>query len=188
MQRRLLVILSIAGVLIVGAITAFWLVNRSPKLQNTVLQIANINTATETNTNVNAAPTNTNTSVDTEAQAREFVARNFAESYGSGSSPDNFSNWEKAKPFATTSFSAFLDRTRTLQKDATTTGAYHAFLTSALVVTPTTATATTASLTVSVQRQETKENETTTYYQDLLLDLVKIGDDWKVNAASWKPL
>ena len=187
-MRRLLIILTIAAVLIVGAITAFWLVNRSPKLQNTVLQIANINATTGTNDNVNAVPTNTNASVDAEAQTREFVARNFAESYGSGSSPDNFSNWEKAKPFATASFSAFLDRTRTLQKEATVGGAYHAFVSTALVVEPTASTATTASLTVSLQRQETTENETTTYYQDLLLDLVKVGDDWKVNAASWKPI
>lgn len=188
MPRRLVIILVIAAVLIIGAVAVVFFVDRSPALQNTVLQIANVNTNTSTTTNTNTSLPNTNVSVDTEAIKREYSARNFTESFGSGSSQDNFANWEKTKPFVTASFGAFLDRTLSQQRQANLSGAYHAYLTKTLVVTTTRSNASTASMVIGTQRQETLESSTTTYYQDLLLDLVKVGDDWKVNAASWKPL
>lgn len=188
MPRRLILILSIAAVLVFVAIVIIFFVDRSPALQNTVLQIANVNTNTAPPSNTNGDLPNTNATVDTELIKREYVARNFAESYGSGSSQDNFANWEKTKPFVTTSFSAFLDRTLNQQRQQNLSGPYHAYLTKALVVTTNSTTATTASMTIGTQRQETLDTTVTTYYQDLLLDLIKVGDDWKVNAASWKPL
>lgn len=187
MPRRLLIILIAAAVLIVGAIAVVWFVNRSPSLQNRVERLANLNTNTASTANANTAPNNTNTAADADLVAREYAARNFAESYGSGTSQDNFSNWEKTKPFTSQSFAAFLDRTLNQQRQANLTGPYRAYLTTALVVATTATTATTARMTIGTQRQETIASETMTYYQDLLLDLVKVGDDWKVNAAAWTP-
>ncbi len=187
MPRRLIVILTAAAVLIVGAIAVVWFVNRSPSLQNTVERIANLNTNSSAAANTNTVPITTDP-VAADVVAREYTARNFAESFGSGTSQDNFSNWEKTKPFTTKSFGDFLDRTRNQQRQATLAGPYRAYLTTALVVATTATTATTASMTIGTQRQDTIEAETTTYYQDLLLNLVKVGDEWKVNAASWSPV
>lgn len=188
MPRRLLLIIVVAAALILSVVALVWFVNRSPSLQNRVLQIANLNTnTTVANTNTQAQNSNTNTTVDSDEVAREYAARNFSESFGSGSSPDNFANWEKAKPFITESFSSFLERAFAQQRTVTLSGPYHAYLTKALVVTTTKTTATTASMVISTQRQETLDTTTTTYYQDLLLDLVKVGEEWKINAAAWKP-
>lgn len=188
MSRRYLIMVIGAAALILATIILVLIINRDPELQNRVLNLANIPTNTSGGTNTNAAVVNTNAPVDPDQAARDYTARNFAESYGSGSSEDNFSNWEKAKPFATASFNGFLERTRNQQRQETLSGPYHAYLTKTLVVTTNAASATTANMTVGTQRQETIESETTTYYQDLVLDLIKVGDDWRVNAAAWKPI
>lgn len=188
MRRRLLIMIVIAAVLVIGAIAVVFFVDRNPALQNSVLQIANINVNTNSGVNTNQPPANTNTAADQDLVKREYAARNFTESFGSGTSQDNFANWEKTKPFVTDTFGAFLDRSLAQQRQANLTGAYRAYITKALVVTTTKSTATTASMTIGTQRQETIDTVTTTYYQDLLLDLVKVGDDWKVNAAAWNPL
>lgn len=188
MSRRPLIIVIAAAGLIVGAIAIIFLVNRSPALQNKVLDLANINAANTNVQNINTAPANTNTVADPDKAAREYVARNFSESFGSGTSEDNYSNWAKTRPFVTASFGAFLDRTQTQQRQGNLSGPYHSYLTKALVVVTTKSASTTAAMTVSTQRQETIVTETKVYYQDLLLDLLKVGNDWKVNAATWRPL
>lgn len=187
MSRRLLIIILGALVLIGIAVAIIFVVNGNPDLQNQVLKIANVNTSNTNTTNVNTALANTNASVSADVVAREFVGRNFAEAFGSGSSEDNFSNWQKTKPYTTDSFGAFLDRTQAQQRQINLTGPYHSYLTKSLVVTTTKLTTTTAAMTIGTQRQETIVSDTQVYYQDLLLDLIKVGSDWKVNAASWKP-
>ncbi|GEM_PF-2485926 len=188
MSRRLLFIIGAAVLLIGAAIAVILLVNRSPALQNKVLQLANVNSSNANVQNSNTQPVNTNTAVDNDQVVREYAARNFAEAFGSGSSEDNFSNWEKTKPYVTDSFGAFLDRTLAQQRQINLTGPYHSYLTQSLVVTTTKVAPTTAAMTIGTQRQETIDQDTKVYYQDLLLDLVKVGSDWKVNAASWRPL
>lgn len=188
MSRRLLFLIGAAVVLTGGAIALFIFVNRSPALQNTVLKLGNVNTAnTNASTNTNIPAANTNTVVNSDQVARDYAARNFAEAFGSGSSEDNFSNQLKAKPFATDSFNAFLERSLAQQRQINLAGPFHSFLTKSLVATTTRVATTTASMTIGTQRQETIADETKTFYQDLLVDLVKISGNWKINAASWKP-
>ena len=188
MRRRLLIILISIAVIVVTASVAAWIIFRSPTLTNTVLNLANV----QSNTNTGGIPVNTNTTdpaaeaAAAEAAAINFTSRNFIETYGSYNNQNNFSHVTEAKKWTTASFSKFLDQEVARQRVGLATTPYHEYLTTALVFTVTAKSNTTAAVTVSTQRQEIKDGKTTTYYQDLLLDLLKVDGSWKVNAASWK--
>ncbi|MBI2984262.1 MAG: hypothetical protein HYY50_01410 [Candidatus Kerfeldbacteria bacterium] len=188
MPRRLLIILIALAALIIPVLIVLIAVDRSPQLQNTVLKLSNTNQAAS-NTNAPAANGNTNaaTPETAEATAIRFVARNFTETYGSGTNQNDYVHLTAAKSWGTKSFNDFLDRSAAQQRLTTATQPFHGIVTKALVLTISQQSSQTASLTVSTQRKETIDQKTEVYYQDLYLDLVKEGDDWKVNAASWSP-
>lgn len=185
MPRRLRFILITLAVLVVPAVIILLLVDRSPTLSNTVLRLANQSTNVNGNTNT---PTNTNAvQADPEAIAVEYVARNFSETYGSGTNQNDFAHIEQAKLWGTENFNSFLDRTANQERATLVTTPYHGIVSQALVVQVTNRTATSAAATVSLQRTETIDQDERTYTQDLLLNLVKVGTDWKINAAAWAP-
>lgn len=183
MSRRILIIVIVAAVLIIPAVVVLWLVNRSPSLQNKVLQLANTNT-TIVNINTNSA-SNTNTVNNPEADAIKLTARNFAETYGSYNSQNNYANLTDAKAWSTIAFGAYLDRTAVQGQQQPAPAEYQATLTKAVVMKIAKQTAGTATVVVTTQRQDTAGQKVTTYYQDLTLELQKVGDNWLVNAASW---
>lgn len=190
MNRRLLFILIGLAVLVVPTVIAAVIINRSPKLQNTVLKLGNINTAKNTNGALasNTNTTNTNNSVAVEQAQILFVSRNFAETYGSGSNQNNFSNITESEKWATKSYADFLERGIVQQRAGQKTSPYHEILTKVLVMNITKQSTATAAVTVSTQRQETTDRTPKVYYQDLLLDLIKVGAAWQVNAATWKAI
>jgi hypothetical protein len=158
------------------------LVNKSPSLQNVVLKLSN--TADETNANqlanqnTNPAPTET-----PEQQRLIYVARNFAEQFGSGTNQNNSANLREAQQWGTKNFNDYLNRQIALGSCPSTP--YRATVTKVLVVNITKQATTTAAVTIGAQREETIDQAVTTYTQNLLIDLLKQGDDWKVNAATW---
>ncbi len=184
MSRRLIIIISASVILIVPAIVIILLVNRNPKLQNTILKVANINQAV-----TNTTTTNTNTPANALAKDREaavFVARSFAERFGSGSNQNNFSNLILAETYGTKSFNDSLNRSIAQQKLTLKTTPFQSTITKAMSISVGSFTTTSGHLTVTAQRQETIDRAVRVYYQDLILEMLKVGADWKVNAASWK--
>ncbi len=185
MRRRIIIIVASLVVLVVPAVLIILAVHRNPQLQNTVLKAANVN---QTVANANTV-TNTTPHVDPRASDRAaiiFVSRNFAERFGSTSNQNNFANFTQAETYGTVSFNQALDRGLAQQRLTLSTTPYTATVTKALSMSINTLSATTANVTVSAQRHETIDRTERTYYQDLILEMVKVGSDWKVNAASWK--
>lgn len=187
MRQRLLIIASGILILVGIGVVGVLLVNRSPKLQNTVLKIANSNSAVTT---TNQATTNTTvaTTADADAAAITYAARNFSEQYGSGSNQNDFANLVVAQRWGTKGFNEFLNRSIVQQRQTNVTTPFHSFVTQALVMNITAHTTQIAAVTVSTQRQETTGQAAKTYYQDIQLNFLKEGSDWRVNAAAWKPV
>ncbi|MBI5467211.1 MAG: hypothetical protein HY975_03285 [Candidatus Kerfeldbacteria bacterium] len=183
MPRRLLIIIIAFVVLIGGSLAVILAVNNSPTLQNTVQRIANLprNTTNTVATNT-TSPTAT---ADADRARVIFVARTFAEIYGSGSNQNNFSNLTDAQAYSTKTFASVLQAQIAQGRLTNVTTPYHGFVTKTLVVNFTKLTTTTASVVVSTQRDETLDVQSKTYTQNLEIQLQKTGGEWQVNAAQW---
>lgn len=184
MQRRIIIAAIAFLVVVGGGSLALWLVNRSPALQNAVYKATN-------STAPNVATTNTNTTVvrPTTTQDREttvFVARNFTEVYGSFSNQNNGSNLVEAQAYATPTYALELKAEATKVRTAPPPKEYSGTVTRALVFTNIKLTTTAAQIVVSTQQEVTTGTTTKTKLRDLLVDLVKVEGEWKVNAAVWK--
>ncbi len=187
MRRRLILLTSVVLGIIIVAIGIIFLVNRSPRLQNTIEKVANLNSNSSVTTNTNS-PTNTNTPVvSADAASINTLARNFSEVYGSGSNDDGFSNLITAGDYGTTAFRAFVQKSLNDLSKEPTTAPYHGYVTTALVIDVTKQAATTAKVIVTTQRTGTTDRQEQTYYQKLQLDLVKEAGTWKVGGAFWQP-
>lgn len=183
MRRRLIIAAIIFAALVVPAVILLFVVDRSPALQNAINGFNNSNTNTTTNSSAN---TNTE-AVDPETNDITYVARNFAEVYGNESTENNFANLVDAQAWGTQSFNDFLNRTIALNRSAPPAETYRGITTKAIVIDITNKTLLTASVSVGTQRVETIDQAETDFYQKIFLDLVKVADDWKVNAAAWEP-
>lgn len=183
MPRRILIIIIAFVVLVGGSLAVVLSVKNSPALQNTVQRIANLpGTTTNTVTTNTALPTS---SAEAERTRVIFVARTFAEVYGSGSNQNNFSNLTAAQTYSTKTYANALQAQIAQGRLTLVTTPYHGYVTKALVVTFTKLSTTTASVVVSTQRQETLDDKSKTYTQNLEVQLQKNGNDWQVNAAQW---
>lgn len=184
MRHRIIIFSILFLVLVVGGSLALFLVNRSPALQNAVYKATNTapseNSATALNTNT-AKPVTT-----PDREATIFVARNFTETYGSFSNQNNGSNLIEAKAYATTSYATALQSQVAAVQTAPPAKEYSGTVTHALVFTSIKLTATVAQMVVSTQQAVTTGTSTKNQGRDLLVDLVKIDGEWKVNAAVWK--
>lgn len=186
MRRRLIIISIAVLVLVIPSIVIVWLVNRSPRLQNAVLKVANVNTST----NTNSIASNTNTTVsDPQAVDRAaviYAARNFAERYGSESNQNDFANIVQAEAFCTDAYTAQLNATMAQQRLTLKTTPFTSTVTKALSISVTALTGSTANVTVGTQRQETIDRTERVYYQDLVVQVVKDGNSWKISGATWQ--
>lgn len=187
MPRRILIPLIAAAALILVSVLLVLTVNRSPQLQNQVRRI--VNRTSNRNANANqTVNTNTTPSTDENRTTIAYVARNFAERYGSGTNQNDFRNVIEAETWGTKDFIDYLNRQIAQSRLSQPTTPYHGFITKALSVKISSLKTTSASVTVTTQRQETIGPTTKTYYQDLGLDFLKDGSTWKINAAAWKPI
>lgn len=182
-MRQRIIIASIAFILLVGGGSlALWLVNRSPALQNAIYKATNT-TAPIDNRNTNAEAVKPTTP---DRESTIFVARNFTEVYGSFSNQNGGSNLTEAQIYATSSYAAVLRAQAAATKVALPTAEYSGTITRALVFTNIKLLAATAQIVVSTQQDVTTGTSTKTQLRDLLVDLVKVDGEWKVNAAVWK--
>ncbi len=184
-MRRRIIIISIAFIVVIGvSLAIIFAVRQSPTLQKAVLRIAN------TNSVIPSVTQNTNKVVRVVATpdktAIQFAARNFTELYGSYSNENSSSNIVQAEDYATVSYAKYLQAQIALQQAAVPATAYSGMITKALVFTFIKQTTISASVVVTTQRTVLTSSSSTIETKDILLDLMKVGSDWKINAAVWK--
>lgn len=183
-MRRRLIIIAAALVLIVGvSLTIIILVNRSPRLQNVVNSLAN--QSANTNTFIKNTNTGPVVTVTPDRTAITFVVRNFTEVFGSGSTENGGSNLVVAQQYGTPSYNTYLNGEVAKQRAAPAT-VYRGTVTRALAFDFLKLNETSATVLVSTQYSVTTNTTTDEQTRDLLVDLVKVNGDWKVNAAAWK--
>lgn len=182
--RRHILILALAVLAVVGiAVGIVLVVNASPKLQNTVTKLANIKP-------VNSTPvpltTNGNTNSGTATAEITYVARAFTERFGTTNNqqPDVIL---LALPFATTKLQGILQTNVASLKQQPLPKSVMTISTTARVFQVTSITATAAHLVVSTTREQTVDSTSTSYHQDLNVDLLREQGSWKVSAATWQP-
>jgi len=111
------------------------------------------------------------------------LARNFAERYGSWSTDTDFQNLRDLFPNITNTLQRRFESTIA---SAATPQEYKGFQTKALNVRVTSLEATTAEATVVTQRAETLSDLSQNIkYENLDVSMVKIGDFWYVDNATW---
>lgn len=182
MKRRIIIAIVAFLVLVGGGSLSLWLVSRSPSLQNAIYKATNTNQATNSASNINVARPATTP----DREATIFVARNFSETYGSFSNQNGGSNLVDAKAYATDNYAAVLQVQANAAQAAPRPGVYSGTITQALVFTNITLGLSAAQIVVTTQQKVTTGNDTKTQTRDLLVDLLKVDGQWKVNAAVWK--
>ena len=118
------------------------------------------------------------------------MSLSFAERFGSFSNQSNYSNFEDLKIFMSDNMKKWSDGyVADLEKAATSTTAYYGISTIAISgeVKKFNTTAGQAEVVVSTQRREQSANSSSAnvFNQNITLDFVKVGNDWKVDAAYW---
>jgi len=184
MRRRIIIFSIIFIVLVGGGSLTLFLVNRSPALQNAVYKATNTAPSVNSATAINTTITKPATTPDRESTV--FIARNFTETYGSFSNQNNGSNLIDAKTYATASFSADLQAQATTAQVAPPAKEYSGTVTKALVFTSLKLTTISSQILVSTQQAVTTGTSTKNQGRELLVDLLKVDGEWKVNAAVWK--
>lgn len=185
MRNRIIIIASALVLLIGLSVAVLFLVNKSPKIQNVVLKLANTNTSATT-TNTNGKNTNTASDESNDHDAIRFTARTFTELYGSFSNENGGSNLLEAATYATPTYAASLRQQAVVKQAAPRATAFSSVVSHALVFTFINQTDTTASLTVTTQQVTTNGTASTTGTKELVLDVKKSGTKWLVDAAVWK--
>ncbi len=120
-----------------------------------------------------------------------FVAQSFAERFGSYSNQSDYRNFDDLEVFMTDSMNDWILKYKEeLKKENPGIDTYYAVETKAISseFTELDEEAGTAEVIIKTQRQEF-ENDITNpriFYQDILLQLVKVDDQWKVKGAYWQ--
>ncbi|PKL72017.1 hypothetical protein CVV26_03325 [Candidatus Kuenenbacteria bacterium HGW-Kuenenbacteria-1] len=121
----------------------------------------------------------------------EKIAFNFIESLGSYSNQSDFQNMIGLKVFATSKMQDWIDNFIKQEKaKIKSINIYYGITTKALAIKKNNFNTekNQTELLINTQRQEAKESTQNikTYYQDILVKLVKEGDDWKIDGVEWK--
>ena len=195
-RRKIIIAVIIILVLLASGVGFWWWLGLGQKTVGPSAGLTNEPTDFRQQIPVSSAITNTNAlaplvkEVALESTLKS-VARTFAERLGSYSNQGNFSNLEDLRSLMTVKMSGWADNYIAEQKAANASaGVYYGVTTLALAVNITAFDESLgrAEARVSTQRQEAKESTVNprTFYQDLLLKLVKTAEGWKVDEAVWQ--
>lgn len=111
------------------------------------------------------------------------LAMAFAERYGSYSSDEPIKNIADLAPYMTDRLSRELS---SLKSDLSETAVFTGYTTRALSTDLINVSASDAEIIVKVQRTQTIDKTDRTYYADLKLTAVKVGNEWKIDSAKWQ--
>jgi len=126
-----------------------------------------------------------------EKKGATFIATSFAERFGSYSNQSNYKNLDELDSFVTDSMRKWLATYKEqLRKQNPDINTYYALETKAIStdVKSIDEKLGQGEIIVKTQRQEFKNtiNNPRVFYQDLLLKMLKVDDQWKVNGAYWQ--
>lgn len=185
MRNRIIAVI-IAIVVLVGlSLGLILLVRHNPKLQNTVYKITNTSAPTNAAANINL-PANINAPpISSDRVAITAVARNFTERYGSWSNENKGSNLVAAQAYGTKLFNNFLATQIAKEQSSPAAAEYQGVITTALAFHFETMTAANATVLVTTRQQVTTGAKTQLITKDILLIMLKVGSDWKINSAVW---
>ncbi|MDZ7797996.1 MAG: hypothetical protein U5L76_00065 [Patescibacteria group bacterium] len=147
-------------------------------------QNQNLNLSVNTNAN-----NNTNSAIDKSKEKNEIIgmAHTFAERFGSYSNKNDFENLENLKSWMTSSYQKDIDSyIEEQEKIRSEDDDYKAMVSK--VISNKITNFSDESARVELLTERTEEDLTDTldnYYQKLVLELKKIDNTWKINAASW---
>ncbi len=115
------------------------------------------------------------------------AARSFVERFGSFSTESDYANVEDVMVLATADLR---DRLQVMAEDARREagGAFYGVSTRVITMNVLDENETSASLAITTQREETFETpaNTTVKYQDIQLEMVRVGDEWLISSFLWK--
>jgi hypothetical protein len=117
------------------------------------------------------------------------IAMPFAERFGSFSNQSNYDNFTDLKIFMTDKMSAWADNyVAQLKKGDQDNTVYYGLTTTAISgeVRKFDAAAGQAEVLIATQRREVKNGQTTNFNQDILLNLMRVKNEWKFDAAFWQ--
>lgn len=130
-----------------------------------------------TNVNTGTAPLS-----EGELEIRN-LARNFAERYGSFSTESDYQNLVDLLPRVTAQLRAEFERMRAVEINS---AEFKGYSTKVIAITINSLTNAQAAVVVSTQRVETNHNlQESVFYQDLELTMVREGEFWFVDSATW---
>jgi len=120
-----------------------------------------------------------------------FVASSFVERFGSYSNQSNYKNFDELDVFMTASMQNWITRYKEeLKKQNPDINTYYALETKAIStkIISLDEKVGKGEILVKTQRQEFKNNinNPRVFYQDILLNLVKVDQQWKINGAYWQ--
>lgn len=111
----------------------------------------------------------------------------FVEIFGSYSNQSDFGNIKDSKVFMSDKMKKwaddFINDSRIKKDDA---AVYSGMVTKAISQEVKSFSDDSAEISVSAQRKEIKENKENIFYQNILVDFVKEGEEWKVDNAVWQ--
>ena len=116
------------------------------------------------------------------------VAKTFVERFGSYSNQSGYSSLAELEALSTESFAAWLESNYVpkLKKEHDPSGYYYEISTEAPMIASVEQSAAAAKFIVTTQRIEKTDNGEKTFQQDIVLDMKKIGDEWRVDGAYWQ--
>lgn len=134
---------------------------------------------------------NGNAPEPTKEEAAAVVAEAFAERFGSYSNQSDYANLDDLQIFMTDNINNWVIKYKEqLRKENPDFNSYYAMETKAISkqINSMDEKAGKAEITVKTQRQEFKNsiNDPRVFYQDILIKLVKVGNEWKVDGAYWQ--
>lgn len=189
-QKRLLIITLVIVAVAVLGVAIWWYFNRQPAVNNTAnVAPVNTNTSVVVVNTTNTAPTNQLAKPsDDEKLTAIRLANLFTERFGSYSNQSGMQNITDLKPYMTAAMQSWADQYVATQKKAVAnTNTYQATVTKVLSTVVTKQTSTAIDLRISTSRSDESGGEQVkSYYQDLVIKMVKVGSDWKVDGAYWQ--
>lgn len=195
-RNKILIIIIIILVLIIVAITVIApLLQRNVNISNTIDTNANGNInygGLNISTNIAfPAPTaNVITKIPSSQSVLEAIARTFAEKFGSFSTQGNNENIRDTEYYMTADMKEWAEKyikESQNKKNAEFYGVTTRALKAEIVALNDEETQ--AQIVVTAQREETRGSASgrkNIMYQKLVLDFLKVDENWKVNAAEWK--
>ena len=127
---------------------------------------------------------------DAELDAIIITAERFAERFGTFTNTENFQNFQNLKPYATSSMQDWMDNFVREQENAFIDQelVFYGISTKALVSTVLESRPERIELLINTEREEiTDQSETAEKtYQNILVEMEQVDDDWKVNYAQFQ--